>query len=119
MSCVICCQHLGATNIISFAIVENSSADIEESDYLGTLLRDANSSHLLEIIATRCPNNAFIALWNTYFRGKMARLAAHPVANFVLAKALERVSESQLSEIFGELDGTWNKLIRKSTGYFL
>lgn len=49
----------------------------------------------------------------------MARLAAHPVANFVLAKALERVSESQLSEIFEELDGTWNKLIRKSTGYFL
>ncbi|KJA16110.1 hypothetical protein HYPSUDRAFT_47764 [Hypholoma sublateritium FD-334 SS-4] len=94
--------------------LENSSADIDESDYVGTLLRDANSSHLLEIIATRCPNNAFNALWKTYFRGKMARLAAHPVANFVLAKALERVSEIQLSEIFEELDGTWNKLIRTS-----
>lgn len=105
--------------MITHAIVENSSADIEESDYLGTLLRDANSSHLLEIIATRCPNDAFNALWKTYFKGKVARLAGHPVANFVLAKALERVSEFQLSEIFEELDGTWNKLIREPIHYWL
>ncbi len=50
---------------------------------------------------------------------KIARLAGHPVANFVLAKALERVSESQLSEIFEELDGTWNKLIREPIHYWL
>ncbi|KAF8164318.1 armadillo-type protein [Pholiota molesta] len=92
----------------------NPCADIEESDYLGTLLRDPNSSHLLEIIVSRCPDDAFNALWKTYFKGKLARLAAHPVANFVLAKALESVSESQLSGLFEELDGTWNKLIRTS-----
>ncbi|KAF9474932.1 hypothetical protein BDN70DRAFT_884318 [Pholiota conissans] len=90
------------------------SADVEESDYLGTLLRDPSSSHLLEIIVSRCPDDAFNALWKTYFKGKLARLAAHPVANFVLAKALERVSEAQLSGLFEELDGTWNKLIRNS-----
>uniref|UniRef100_A0A8H7Y237 Nucleolar protein 9 n=1 Tax=Psilocybe cubensis TaxID=181762 RepID=A0A8H7Y237_PSICU len=96
------------------ACKNDSTADIEESDYLGTLLRDVNSSHLLETIVSRCPDDAFNALWKTYFKGKLARLAAHPVANFVLAKALERVSESQLTTIFEELDATWNKLIRTS-----
>lgn len=67
----------------------------------------------------RCPDDAFNALWRIYFKGKLSRLAAHPVANFVLAKALERVSETQLSDVFGELDGTWNKLIRESRGIFL
>ncbi|KDR74394.1 hypothetical protein GALMADRAFT_250311 [Galerina marginata CBS 339.88] len=90
------------------------SADIKESDYLGTLLRDPNSSHLLETIVSRCPDDAFNALWRTYFKGKLARLAVHPVANFVLAKALEHASNSQLSETYEELNGSWNKLIRTS-----
>lgn len=110
------CSMLNLPNFFSiystFVADEDASADIEESDYLGTLLRDANASHLLETIVSRCPDDAFNAMWKTYFKGKLARLAAHPVANFVVARALERVSESQLSEIYDELDGTWNKLIR-------
>ncbi|PPQ90881.1 hypothetical protein CVT25_007351, partial [Psilocybe cyanescens] len=96
------------------ACKNNLSSEIEESDYLGTLLRDPNSSHLLETIVSRCPDEAFNALWKTYFKGKLARLAAHPVANFVMAKALERVSGSQVAEVYEELDNTWNKLIRTS-----
>ncbi|KAF8960207.1 hypothetical protein BDZ97DRAFT_1834525 [Flammula alnicola] len=84
------------------ACLQDPPSRVDESDYLGTLLRDPNSSHLLEIIVSRCPDKAFNAMWETYFKGKLARLAAHPVANFVLAKAVER------------LDGTWNKLIRTS-----
>jgi nucleolar protein 9 len=53
-------------------------------------------------------------LWKTYFKGKLARLAHHPVANFVLAKAIERVSDNQLSEIFQELPDTWQKLISEA-----
>lgn len=90
----------------------DSAADVEESDYLGTLLRDAHSSHLLETIVSRCPDNVFKALWKTYLKGKLTRLGAHPVANFVLAKALERVSAGELSEAYQELDGVWSKLIR-------
>ncbi|KAF8966518.1 armadillo-type protein [Flammula alnicola] len=89
------------------ACLQDPPSRVDESDYLGTLLRDPNSSHLLEIIVIQCNVE-------TYFKGKLARLAAHPVANFVLAKAVERVSEHQLSDIFGELDGTWNKLIRQN-----
>ena len=92
-------------------------AKFEESDYVGTLLRDPNSSRLLEIIATRCPDDAFDALWKTYFKGKLPRLAAHPAANFVVAKAIERLSEDQLSEACDELGNTWNRVIRKCYAY--
>ncbi|KAH0587095.1 hypothetical protein H2248_005913 [Termitomyces sp. 'cryptogamus'] len=87
---------------------------IEPSDYLNTLLRDPTSSHLLETIVTRSPDQAFVVLWDIYFKGTLPRLANHPVANFVVAKALERVSPEQLSEACEELKGTWNKLISTS-----
>ena len=39
-------------------------------------------------------------------------MTAHPVANYVVAKTLERVSLSQLEGALQELEGTWSKLIR-------
>jgi len=86
--------------------------DVTESDYVGTLLRDPNASHVLETIVSRCPVDVFNVIWKTYLEGKLARLAVHTVANFVVAKALERVSENQLSGTLEELDGVWIKLIR-------
>lgn len=91
---------------------KDPSINVDESDYVGTLLRDPNSSRLLEIIATRCPGDVFNVLWETYFKGKLPRLAAHPTANFVVAKAIERLSEVQLSEVCDELKNTWNRVIR-------
>jgi len=41
-------------------------------------------------------------------------VASHPVANFVLAKALERVSVTELTEACGELQNVWTKLIQTS-----
>ncbi|KAF9004819.1 armadillo-type protein [Cyathus striatus] len=93
---------------------EDPDALPEESDYLGTLLRDTTSSHLLETIVLRCPEDAFKVLWAVYFKGKLSRLSIHPVANFVLAKALERISAEQLSEACTELDGSWGKIIKAS-----
>jgi nucleolar protein 9 len=82
----------------------------EASDYLGTLLRDATSSHLLETLITHCPIQIFPLLWSIYFKGKLARLAVHPVANFVVAKALGCVSAEQMSAALDEMSGTWKKL---------
>ena len=92
---------------------KDPSTDVDESDYVGTLLRDANSSRLLEIAATRCPGDVFDILWKTYFKGKLPRLAVHPSANFVVAKAIERLSEVQLSQACNELENTWNRVVRK------
>ncbi|KAJ7477142.1 armadillo-type protein [Mycena galericulata] len=84
------------------------------SDYLNTLLRDPTSSHLLETIISRCPGPAFSLLWTTYFKSNLPRIASHPVANFVLAKTLDRVDVAQLTEACIELQNTWGKTIQTS-----
>lgn len=83
----------------------------EPSDYVNTLLRDPTSSHLLETVIRRFPKESFAILWLTYFHDKLARLTNHPVANFVVAKALERASAEQLGEALQELNGAWQKSI--------
>ncbi|KAG1739843.1 armadillo-type protein [Suillus paluster] len=90
---------------------ENCDEEPEASDYLVTLLRDPTSSHLLETMVSRCPDPAFTILWTTYFQGKLARLATHPVANFVVAKAAERLNPAQLEAALDELNTSWNKVI--------
>jgi nucleolar protein 9 len=62
-------------------------------------------------MVSRCPNPAFTILWTIYFRGKLTRLASHPVANFVVAKAAERLNSAQLKAALEELESSWTKLI--------
>ncbi|EPT01842.1 hypothetical protein FOMPIDRAFT_1161063 [Fomitopsis schrenkii] len=75
----------------------------EPSDYLNTLLRDPTASHLFETLVRRAPAPVFPILWATYFEGKLARLAVHPVANFVVQKALGRLDADQLGKACEEL----------------
>lgn len=45
----------------------------------------------------------------------MARLAYHPVANFVVAKALDRATAEQLADTVTELSGIWGKIFGQSS----
>ncbi|KAG7096605.1 hypothetical protein E1B28_004022 [Marasmius oreades] len=98
---------------ISESLKENPK-DIQPSDYLGTLFRDPTSSHVLETIMTRVSDKPFSLLWNAYLKGKLPRLSVHPVANYVVAKSLERCNSSQLEEVYQELEGSWEKFITSS-----
>ncbi|KAI0253125.1 ARM repeat-containing protein [Lactifluus subvellereus] len=92
------------------------SAVPEASDYLATLLRDPTSSHLLETLVLRCPESIFDILWSTYFERSIRKLAMHPVANFVIAKALERAGPEQLTYALGELRDSLSKLRQTRIG---
>ncbi|TCD70472.1 Nucleolar protein 9 [Steccherinum ochraceum] len=96
------------------ALHANGNAKPDASDYVGTLLRDPTSSHLLETLVSRSPPKVFDVLWATYFQGKLGRLAAHPVANFVVAKALLRLEASQLAEACDELNPAATKILKSS-----
>ncbi|KIK65684.1 hypothetical protein GYMLUDRAFT_258395 [Collybiopsis luxurians FD-317 M1] len=96
------------------ASLDPSAKSIEPSDYLGTLFRDPTSSHLLETIISRASHAAFELIWNAYLKGKLPRLAIHPVGNFVVAKALERANATHLADAYGELGDTWVKMITTS-----
>ncbi|KLO15785.1 ARM repeat-containing protein [Schizopora paradoxa] len=91
---------------------ENESS--ESSDYVTTLLREPVASHLLERIVSLCPQAAFPSLWKLYFQGKLNKIAVHPVANFPLARAIERLDEAQLQDALTEMEGTWSKLLKSS-----
>lgn len=83
------------------------------SDFLGTLLRDATSSHLLETLVTKSTPQIFSLLWSTYFQQQLPRLSVHPVANFVVARALSRINEVQLGGVCEELGKSWQKIISR------
>ena len=90
---------------------QGKSSEVQESDFLGTLLRDTTSSHLLEVILMHAPQEPFDVLWNLHFKGRLAKLGVHPIANFVVAKAATRASENQILELVEEVGDGWNKLI--------
>ncbi|KIY48757.1 ARM repeat-containing protein [Fistulina hepatica ATCC 64428] len=83
----------------------------EPSDYVGTLLRDETSSHMLEIVIARSPPATFDSMWRLYFVGSLTRLSCHPIANFVVSRAVERCSGQQLDSFCDELEETWPKVI--------
>ncbi len=89
----------------------------EPSDYVGTLLRDPTSSHLLETLVFRSSEPVFDVIWTLYFKGKLPRLGVHPVANFVVAKALERATENQLIDACQELEPVLPKIVSTYDGY--
>ncbi|KAL0581237.1 Nucleolar protein 9 [Marasmius crinis-equi] len=91
--------------------LKDTPEDVQPSDYLGTLFRDPTSSHVLETIMTRVSEKPFSLLWNAYLKGKLPRLSIHPVANYVVAKSLERCSPHQLEAACQELEESWEKII--------
>ncbi|RDX53030.1 ARM repeat-containing protein [Lentinus brumalis] len=96
------------------ALHEDSDAEVPESDYLTTLLRDPTASHLLETLVSRSPGPAFDTLWRIYFSGKLSKLAIHPVANFVVAKGIERLSAEQFVATVEELRGIASKFVKNA-----
>jgi NOP9-like PUF repeat domain len=79
-------------------------------------MRDPTSSHLLEVLALCAPPRVFQSIWTTYFVGRLPKLVTHPVANFVVAKAVERLeAEEDLRTVWLEMGGVtgggWDKII--------
>jgi nucleolar protein 9 len=84
---------------------------IHPSPYISSLFLSPVSSYLFETIVARTPTAAFSALWATYFKGELARLAVHPVGNFVVAKAVERITGEQLVDACEELERVWARMV--------
>ena len=92
---------------------QDPNCNPEASDFLITLLRDATSSHLLETLVTKSSLPIFGLLWSTYFQHQLPRLSVHPVANFVVARALARIDPAQLGGVCEELGKSWQKIISR------
>lgn len=100
-------------NRLNSCLGDNDSSVPEASDFVMTLLRDPTASHLLETLLRCAPATVFQLLWATYFKGKLSKLAVHPVANFVVAKAFERLAANELMEACEEVKPILTKIVGK------
>lgn len=50
-------------------------------------------------------------MWRTYFVGKLAKLAVHPIANFIVTEAIGRLDEDELEVALSEVGKKLGKAI--------
>ncbi|GAA5946264.1 hypothetical protein JCM3765_000176 [Sporobolomyces pararoseus] len=82
---------------------KNEKAQELREEYLAGLLRHPASSPTFEILLTLAPHPVFSALWDSFFKGKLHRLAGNAVANFVVAVGISKVDEEQLESLVKEV----------------
>ncbi|GAA5821647.1 hypothetical protein JCM11251_000951 [Rhodosporidiobolus azoricus] len=82
---------------------QKAAASELREEYLAGLLRHPASSPTFEMILHLSPPAVFSPLWRSFFVGKVHRLAANAVANFVVAVGISRVNEEEMRELVGEL----------------
>jgi nucleolar protein 9 len=70
--------------------------------YIPSLFTTQPGTHLLETILITSAPRIFAAIWQTYFVGKIGRLAGHPTANYVVARAIGRLELEGLEGVVRE-----------------
>lgn len=56
-------------------------------------------SHMVEKVVSVASEQLFLSIYTHYFRGQLKRLAAHPVANFVVSKLFEACPNPELASL--------------------
>ncbi|GAA6005197.1 hypothetical protein JCM11491_002616 [Sporobolomyces phaffii] len=95
----------GQVSEVQDATTASEKAQELREEYLAGLLRHPASSPTFEILLTLAPHPVFSALWNSFFKGKLHRLAGNAVANFVVAVGISKVDEEQLEGLVKEVRG--------------
>ncbi|KAK4689724.1 nucleolar protein 9, partial [Tremellales sp. Uapishka_1] len=70
--------------------------------FLTSLLSSTTGSRLFESILLLVPRPIFTSIWHLYFQGKIGKLAAHPVANFIVAKGVSRLDTEEIEGVVKE-----------------
>jgi hypothetical protein len=89
---------------------------LERSSYVDTIMRETTSSHILETILSRSSDAVLAKLWSTYYLGRVAKLAGHPVANFTVARGIERLDATMLEATIAELAEAGSEAMRHLIG---
>ena len=69
---------------------------------------------MFELLLRISPPRIFDLLWKTYFVGRIGKLSVHPVANFVIAKAVRRLGEQGLGEVLVEGTADWSRGVKRA-----
>lgn len=80
-------------------------------DHFETLARDSAGSHLIEMVITEVPETIRFQIWRLYVSPLLGTLIEDPVANFVVAKAIEKVDRKQLKDIVELPEDVWTDCV--------
>jgi nucleolar protein 9 len=76
--------------------LQHASRDDERSAHVETLLRDPVGSHVLESLLRPAATPVLERFWTVYVHERFIKLAAHPVANFVVSALIKRLADEKL-----------------------
>jgi hypothetical protein len=84
--------------LVTSLLTESDTPSSERSDFLEAMLRSPSTSHTFEVVLSPAISNdaLFKAIWKAYFQERIAKMAAHPVANFVFTAAVHRLDAQAL-----------------------
>ena len=69
---------------------------------------------MLQAILLHAPEIILQAIWQTYFVGKVGKLASHPIGNYVVSSGIKRLQGERLKAVMLELEAVGvSNLIRK------
>ncbi|KAK9768120.1 Nucleolar protein 9 [Basidiobolus ranarum] len=86
--------------------------DIGRRDnFVDTLIKDQVGSHLFEKILQVASASLFHLIYTTYFRGRLANLCQHPIANFVVQHLLTNAKNA------GQLEVMMSEIVPDFTGF--
>jgi hypothetical protein len=94
------------SNMTSCAVVTTQKhlTSSSSSPYVIRLMKAPIASHVLETIVSTCSDAFYLQLYQRYFRGRLAALCAHPIANFVVQRLIDSTRHlAHVRLLFAEL----------------
>ena len=85
----------------------------QRTDFMESALRDAVATHVLQSALQDISQERLVHFWRTYIHGRVAKLGAHPCANYVVATALQLLpADETLAEAIHELGKAGDQLVK-------
>ncbi|KAF8529284.1 ARM repeat-containing protein [Hysterangium stoloniferum] len=95
-------------------LISESDFETDKSSFVSALLVDVASSHISESILSHSSTRTFSRIWKRWIVHDLPQLVTHPVANFVVAKGILRLSKDELTDTITRLESVWKKILKFS-----
>ncbi|WFD29317.1 Nucleolar protein 9 [Malassezia sp. CBS 17886] len=108
------------SNSLTARVLGVHTADAERTDFMEAALRDTVATHVLQSALAGAAPGVLAQFWDVYIAGRVAKLGAHPCANFVVASAVRVLpggdaAASPLAKAVQELAAAGSMLVKRGT----
>ncbi|POW00374.1 hypothetical protein PSTT_13186 [Puccinia striiformis] len=91
------------TDIIVDGLFRPRVLSSDRSEFVEVSLRDVTASRVLEGVLSRMSAESFRRFHSVYLKGRMGHLSGHPVANFVITRAVSQLDQESFGPAMEEV----------------